>query len=131
MKEIIELKFDESVKYSKEHTWAKTDGHLIVIGISDYAQDHLGEIIFIDLPEIWDSFNRNAEFGVVESAKSTSELYMPVGGEVVEVNDTLRDNPEIVNSDPFTAGWMIKVLPKDTSELSQLFSAEGYKASLT
>ncbi len=130
MKEIDQLEFDNSVKYFKEHTWAKMDGDLTVIGISDYAQDQLGEIIFIELPQPGDSFSQDEVFGVVESVKATSELYMPVGGEIIEVNTNLESTPEIVNSGPFTDGWMIKIKTENTWELNELMMAQEYKNSL-
>jgi glycine cleavage system H protein len=128
---IGQLKFDASVRYSKERTWARPEGDLLLVGISDFAQDHLGEIIFIDFPQTGDVFDRDKEFGVVESAKTSSELYMPLGGEIVEVNSELEDKPEIVNQAPYAAGWLIKIQPEDASAWETLLSAEEYKQQLT
>lgn len=130
MKNINELHFEPSVRYSVEHTWAKAEGEIVISGISDYAQDQLGEIIFVELPNPGDRFARDEQFGVVESAKSVSELYMPVSGEIVEVNTELETAPEIVNDDPFGAGWMIKLRPDDSSELESLLNDQDYKNSI-
>ncbi len=130
MKEISELSFTDSVKYSKEHTWAKEEDQSIIVGISDYAQDRLGEIIFVELPEIGDSFEQDEEFGSIESVKSVSQLYMPVSGEIIEINPELESTPEIINEAPFSDGWMIKVKPAEESQLEALLAADEYKATL-
>ena len=130
MKELSELKFDESVKYFKEHTWVKIDGDLILVGISDYAQDQLGEIIFIELPQPGDSFSQDEVFGEVESVKTASELVMPREGEIVEINNDLEDQPDIVNTEPFGRGWMIKIKPAEISELEGLMTAQAYQELL-
>ena len=126
MSELDKLQFPDTVKYSKEHTWARPDGDLVVVGISDYAQDQLGEIVFVELPEIGAALAIDEEFGVVESVKTASDLYMPVGGEVVEVNESLEDGPEVINSDPFGEGWMLKIKPSDGAEIGTLLDAQGY-----
>ncbi|MBT8362814.1 MAG: glycine cleavage system protein GcvH [Deltaproteobacteria bacterium] len=126
MSEMDQLQFPDTVKYSKEHTWARPDGDLVVVGISDYAQDQLGEIVFVELPEIGAAFAIDEEFGVVESVKTASDLYMPVGGEVVEVNQSLEDGPEVINSDPFGEGWMMKIKAVDPGEIDTLLDAQGY-----
>lgn len=130
MKEINELSFIDSVKYSKEHTWAKVEGEMISVGISDFAQDRLGEIIFIELPEAGDTFEQDEVFGSIESVKSVSQLYMPISGEITEINPELESTPEIVNQAPFSEGWMIKVKPVDDAQLSSLLSADEYKATI-
>jgi glycine cleavage system H protein len=130
MSDLDHLQFPDTVKYSKEHTWARLDGDVILIGISDYAQDQLGEIIFIDLPEIGAEFAIDEEFGVVESVKTASDLYMPVGGEVLEVNQSLEDEPEAVNNDPFGEGWMLKVKAADPAEIDALLDAQAYLDNL-
>ncbi len=130
MKEIEELQFVEDVRYFEEHTWVKQDGDAMLIGISDYAQDQLGEIIFVELPELDAEFDRGEQFGLVESVKTASELYMPVGGVVVAVNIELEDNPEEVNQQPFTKGWMIRIKVSDASELDALLDAEAYQKTL-
>lgn len=130
MKEIDELSFPENVRYSKDHEWARPDGQLFVVGISDYAQDQLGDIVFVELPEIGSQIKRNDEFGSVESVKAVSELYMPIGGEVVEINNNLEDSPELVNTKPYEDGWMVKIKPADTGEFDQLMDQKSYISSL-
>ncbi|MFO8042051.1 MAG: glycine cleavage system protein GcvH [Alkalispirochaeta sp.] len=122
------MTFDESVKYQESHEWARVEGDLVVIGISDYAQDELGDVVFVELPEVGTSLKKGDAFGVVESVKAASDLYMPAGGEVVEVNEVLKDNPEKVNEAPFGDGWIIKVKATDTSELDSLMDAAAYKS---
>ncbi len=130
MKEIDELNIPEDAKYTKDHEWAKIEGDTAVIGINDYAQDQLGEVVFVELPEIGDSFEKGDEFGTVESVKAVSEIYMPLSGEVIELNNALEDNPEFVNSDPYGDGWIIKVKPTDVSEMDQLMDKTAYLAML-
>lgn len=112
--------------YSKEHEWVVVDGGIATIGISDFAQDQLGEVVYVDLPSVGDSLSAGETFGEIESVKSVSELYAPVSGEIVEVNDGLGDTPETVNSDPHGDGWMIKVSLADAAEADALMSAEEY-----
>ena len=118
--------FPPTVVYFKEHTWVRVDGALAVVGISDYAQARLGEIIFIDLPQPGDRFDQDEAFGVVESAKAASDLYMPVTGEIIAVNELLMDSPETVNSSPFEDGWMIKVKADDPTQIEALMNADDY-----
>jgi len=112
--------------YSREHEWLKLDGNIATIGITDYAQDALGDIVYVDLPRAGRSFDQFANIGVVESVKAVSELFTPIGGEVVEVNDALESDPALVNRDPFGDGWLMKVKAKDLAEKSNLLSAAGY-----
>jgi glycine cleavage system H protein len=121
------MNFDDSVKYQKSHEWARKDGDLVVVGISDYAQDSLGDVVFVELPEVGATLKQGESFGVVESVKSASDLFMPVGGEIAEVNDSLTDTPETVNESPFGDGWMIKIKPTDVSEYDSLMSAADYE----
>ena len=114
--------------YSKEHEWVMVDGDVATIGISDFAQDQLGEVVYVDLPGEGDALAAGDSFGEIESVKSVSELFAPVSGEIIEVNSALGDSPETVNSDPHGAGWMIKIRVQDDSELSSLLSAEEYDA---
>ena len=129
MKEISELDLPEDFKYSKDHEWAIEDDGLISIGISDYAQDQLGDIVFVEMPEVGDSFDAGEEFGTLESVKAVSELYMPVGGEIVEVNEALEDEPELVNKDPYGA-WIVKIKPADMTEYENLLDKATYLNSL-
>ncbi len=130
MKAINELNLPEDVKYTDDHEWAKSTGDAVRIGISDYAQDQLGDIVFVELPEVGSSFEKGAEFGTVESVKAVSELYMPLSGEVTAINDTLADEPEQVNSDPYGKGWMIEVKASDSAQLNALKSKADYLAML-
>ncbi|MGA6927618.1 MAG: glycine cleavage system protein GcvH [Desulfosarcina sp.] len=120
MKAISELKLPEDLNYTDDHEWAKKTGDVVRIGISDYAQDQLGDIVFVELPEVGSTFDKGEEFGTVESVKAVSELYMPIGGEVTAVNEALADAPETVNSDPYEGGWMIEVKASDSAELDAL-----------
>ena len=126
MKDINELTFPDDVKYFEDHEWAKLENDEAVIGISDYAQDQLGDIVFVELPQVGDTFEKGTEFGTVESVKAVSELYLPLGGDVLAVNDSLEDSPELVNNEPYTGGWMIKIKPSNTAEAEQLMSKEAY-----
>ncbi len=117
--------------YSKEHEWVIVDGDVATIGISHFAQDQLGEVVYVDLPGEGDALSAGDSFGEIESVKSVSELFAPVSGEIVEVNSALGDSPETVNSDPHGAGWMIKVRVDDAGELDALLSAEDYDAFIT
>ena len=114
------------LRYTKEHEWVKVDGNTVVIGITDFAQNELGDIVFVELPEVGDEISLEQPFGSVESVKTVSELYAPVSGKVVEVNDELSDSPELVNESPYESAWMIKVELTNESELEQLLTAEAY-----
>ena len=113
-------------KYAESHEWVKLDGDMATVGISDYAQHALGNIVYVDMPEEGDEVNQGEDFGAVESVKAASDLISPVSGEVVEVNEALVDNPELINQDAF-ANWIIKVKVSDPSELDSLMDAEAYK----
>ncbi len=121
------MTFDESVRYAKSHEWARKDGDLVVVGISDYAQDSLGDVVYVELPDAGKSFKQGETFGVVESVKAASDVYLPVSGEVAEVNAAVQDSPETVNEDAFGAGWLLKVKPSDPSELDSLMDAAAYR----
>lgn len=118
-------------KYSEEHEWVVVDGDVATIGISHFAQDQLGEVVYIDLPAVGDSLSSGDTFGEIESVKSVSELYAPVTGEILEVNDALGDAPETVNQDPHGEGWMVKVRLGDSSEVDGLMTAEEYDTFVT
>jgi glycine cleavage system H protein len=126
MKAINELNLPEDVRYTDDHEWAKKNGDVVRIGISDYAQDQLGDIVFVELPDVGSSFEKGEEFGTVESVKAVSELYMPMGGEVTAINEALADAPETVNSDPYDGGWMIEVKASDPAELETMKSKADY-----
>ncbi len=120
--------YPEDLRYDKEHVWVRTEGTVAVMGITDFAQDQLGEIVYIDLPTVGDTVAAGDTFGEVESVKSVSDLFSPVSGEVVKVNEALDAGPETVNEDPYGAGWMIEVKVEDTLEIDGLMSAEEYQA---
>ncbi len=124
------MKLDKNARYMESHEWARKEGDVIVIGISDHAQDSLSDVVFVEFPDVGDALAKGDVFGVVESVKAASDLYMPVSGEVVAINDTLEDTPEVVNSDPFGAGWMIKISPGNPAEWDELLSPEQYEASI-
>jgi len=120
------IEIPEELKYTDEHEWAKVEDELVVIGITDYAQDALGEIVYIELPSEGDEITKGDSFGGVESTKSVSDLYAPVSGEVVEVNESLLDSPETINEDPYGDGWLIKVRIHDSDEYDELMDSERY-----
>ncbi len=130
MKELSELNFPDGVKYSDNHEWGQMENDEVIIGISDYAQDQLGDIVFVELPAVGDTFVKGAEFGTVESVKAVSELFLPVSGEIVAINEALEDSPELVNTEPYAGGWMVRVKPDDPSELDQMMSKDVYMDSL-
>ena len=130
MKELNELNFPADVRYAQSHEWARSEGDSVKTGISDYAQDQLGDIVFVDLPEVGDTLGKGEEFGTVESVKAVSELYMPVAGEVVAVNSSLEDAPEKVNNTPYGDGWMIEIKAENPSELDDLMDNDAYLGAL-
>ena len=130
MKDISDVNLPDDIHYAESHEWAKSEGDHVKVGISDYAQDQLGDIVFVEMPEAGETFGKGAEFGTVESVKAVSELYMPVGGEIVAVNNALEDSPELINNTPYSDGWMIEVKPDDPTELDGLMTKDAYLASL-
>jgi len=130
MKEINELILPEDVRYTEDHEWAKLEGEIVKIGLTDYAQDQLGDIVFVESPEVGDSFSKGEEFGTIESVKAVSEIIMPVSGEVVAINEDLENAPELVNKEPYEGGWLIEVKPEDTLELEALMDKTAYMKAL-
>ncbi len=123
--------FRDDRKYAKSHEWVKVEGDTAIVGISDFAQEELTDVVFVELPAVGDSFKAGDTFGVVESVKSVSDLYAPVSGEVVEVNESLEDTPEKVNESPFEDGWMIKLKVGDAAgELDALLDAKAYETEV-
>jgi glycine cleavage system H protein len=116
------------LRYTKEHEWIRVEGEVAYVGITDYAQSELGEIVFVDITTEGETVNQDEVFGSVEAVKTVSDLNMPVTGEVLEVNETINDQPELVNNDPYGEGWMIKISVADAAELDNLLDAEAYKA---
>ncbi|NLZ51797.1 MAG: glycine cleavage system protein GcvH [Thermoanaerobacteraceae bacterium] len=124
------MEFPSDLKYHKEHTWVKIESDVATVGITDHAQDQLGEILFVDLPSVGDTVTQSDTFGSIESAKVASDLYAPISGEVIEVNEALDDEPELVNSSPYEDGWMIKVKVDNPDEEANLLSSSEYEKSL-
>ncbi|ACI19045.1 glycine cleavage system protein GcvH [Dictyoglomus thermophilum] len=119
--------YPEDRKYSKDHEWAKLEGNIAIIGITYHAQEELGDIVHIDLPEVGKEVKQNEVLAVVESVKSASDVYSPLSGKVVEVNENLKTKPELINEDPYNAGWIVKLELSDPKEYESLLSAEEYK----
>jgi glycine cleavage system H protein len=126
MKEISELNLPDDLRYAEDHEWARSENGNIRIGIDDYAQDQLGDIVYVDLPQVGDTFSKGEEFGSVESVKAVAELYLPVGGEVIEINTKLEASPELVNASPYDDGWMVLVKPDEPAELDALMDKDAY-----
>ena len=120
------MAYPDDLRYSKEHEWVRVEGSRATIGITSFAADELGDIVFVELPEMGAALTQFGTFGVVESVKAVSDLFAPISGEVVEVNEALRDAPELLNSDPFVEGWIARVELSDTSELDSLMDAGAY-----
>lgn len=116
------------LKYAASHEWARLEGGIVTVGITDHAQDALGDLVYVELPSVGDQIAAGDEAGVVESVKAASDIYAPVSGEIVEVNEALADAPETVNGDPYGAGWLYKIKASDASELDKLLSADEYAA---
>lgn len=122
------MNFPTDVKYTKEHEWIKMDGDIAIVGITDYAQAQLGDIVFVDIQTEGETLAAEEAFGTIEVVKTISDLFMPVAGEVLEQNEALADQPELVNQDPYGEGWLIKVKPTADADFDSLLDAEAYKA---
>lgn len=125
------MQIPAKLKYTEEHEWVEVEGDIAVVGITDYAQSELGDLVHIELPQVGDEVTQMESFGTVEAVKAASDLYAPVSGTVVEVNTDLEDRPDLVNKDPYGAGWIIKVKMSDPSELDRLLDAEKYKSMIS
>lgn len=121
------MNFPENLKYSKDHEWIKVEGDTALVGITEFAQSELGEIVYVDVTSEGETIEQNSVFGSVEAVKTVSDLLMPVSGEVLEVNAELEEKPELINEDPYGKGWIIKIAVSDASELDTLLSASDYK----
>ena len=126
MKEIDELNLPDDLRYATDHEWTRLEGDKVKIGIDDYAQDQLGDIVFVELPEVGATFSKGEEFGTVESVKAVSELFIPIGGEILAINTSLEETPEHVNNSPYEDGWMIEIKPSDVAEIDALMDKEAY-----
>ena len=122
------MNFPENLKYTKDHEWVSVENGVATVGITDFAQSELGDIVYIDIEGLDETLEQNEVFGSVEAVKTVSDLFMPVSGEVIEFNEKLEDAPENVNTDPYGAGWMIKIKVSDMAETEALLDAAGYKA---
>ena len=122
------MELPESLKYTKEHEWARIDGSRVVVGITDFAQEELGDVVFVELPEPGTTVTAASEFGVVESVKAVSDLFSPISGTVVEINSDLEERPELVNESPYDQGWMIVIEASDPAEFNELLSAADYRS---
>jgi len=119
-----------NLKYSKDHEWVKIEGDIAYIGITAYAADQLGDIVFIDVTTVGDNLDKEEVLGTIEAVKTVSDIFMPIGGEIIEFNEALEGNPGLVNTDPYGEGWIIKINPTDVSEMNDLLDAVAYKASI-
>lgn len=122
------MKFPENVKYTNEHEWIRVEGDVAYVGITDYAQEQLGDIVFVDIPTVGETLEAGEVFGTIEVVKTISDLFLPVAGEVLEQNEALEGNPELVNQDPYGEGWLIKIKPANAADVEGLLDAEAYKA---
>jgi glycine cleavage system H protein len=121
------MKIPAELKYTEDHEWVRVEGDNATVGITDFAQGELGDVVFVEIETEGEELDKGETFGTVEAVKTVSDLFMPVGGEVAEVNESLADEPELVNKDPYGKGWMIKIKMSDSSELDDLLSADDYK----
>ena len=121
------MNFPENVKYTSEHEWIRMDGDIAYVGITDYAQSQLGDIVFVDIPTVEEKLDKGEVFGTIEVVKTISDIFMPVAGEVLEQNEELADKPELVNQDPYGEGWLIKVKPDNAEDINDLLDADAYR----
>ncbi|EJF52431.1 glycine cleavage system H protein [Saprospira grandis DSM 2844] len=124
------MNIPENLKYSKDHEWVRLEGEFAFVGITDFAQSELGDIVYVDISEEGEDLDADEIFGSVEAVKTVSDLMMPISGEVVEFNEGLEDSPELVNSDPYGEGWMVKIKVRDTAEMDDLMDAAAYNAAI-
>ena len=124
------MEFPKDLKYTKDHEWIRVDGGTGVVGITEYAQGELGDVVFVELPAVGAKLQQGKQFGTIEAVKTVSDLFAPVSGEVVEINETLKDSPEVVNKDPYSGGWMVKVKISNVAELDGLLDAAKYEETV-
>jgi glycine cleavage system H protein len=124
------MNFPAELKYTEDHEWVKVEGNIGIIGITDHAQGELGDVVFIDIPEDDATLSKGDTFGTIEAVKTVADMFAPVSGKIVEVNESLNDEPETVNKDPYGAGWIVKIELSDSSELDDLMDAETYKGKI-
>ena len=124
------MNFPQNLKYTNEHEWIRVEGDIAYVGITDYAQEQLGDIVFVDIPTVGETLEAGETFGTIEVVKTISDLFLPVAGEVLEQNEALEENPELVNKDPYGEGWLIKVKPTDIKAVEDLLADNLYKAAV-
>lgn len=124
------MKLDQNARYQKTHEWSRQEGDLVVVGITDHAQDELNDVVYVEHPEVGATLQKGEVFGVVESVKAASDLYMPMDGEIVAVNEALEDTPELVNEDPYGEAWFIKFKPSDPGQWDDLLTPDGYETAV-
>ena len=124
------MNIPSNLKYTKEHEWVSVDGDIATVGITDFAQSELGDIVFVDIPSLNETLSQEEKFGDIEAVKTVAEVYMPLSGEIIEVNEELEGSPELVNSDPYGAGWMIKIKLSNPAEIDSLLSDADYQAMI-
>ena len=122
------MNFPQNLKYTNEHEWIRVEGDIAYVGITDYAQEQFGDIVFVDIPTVGETLEAGETFGTIEVVKTISDLFLPLAGEILEHNEALEENPELVNKDPYGEGWLIKMKPADASAAEDLLDAEAYKA---
>ena len=125
------MNIPENLLYTKEHEWIKIEDNIATIGITDYAQSELGDIVFLEFPNVGDKFEQNDIFGTIEAVKTLADLYIPVGGEIIENNDELDSNPELINSSPYDEGWIVKISLTNTDDIKSLLNAADYKSLIS
>jgi len=124
------MKFPENLKYTSEHEWVRVEGETVYIGITDYAQEQLGDIVFVDVTTVGEQLDKGEVFGTIEVVKTISDLFLPMSGEILELNEKLEDSPELINNDPYGEGWIIKLAPSHKEEYDDLLDVEAYKKSI-
>lgn len=120
------MKIPEDLKYTKDHEWVRVDGNVATVGVTDFAQSELGDIVFVEIETLDEELEKEEVFGSVEAVKTVSDLFMPIGGTVIEINENIESSPELVNTDPYGEGWMIKIEINDASDIENLLTAEAY-----
>ncbi|TFH02574.1 MAG: glycine cleavage system protein GcvH [Calditrichales bacterium] len=124
------MNIPEDLRYTEDHEWARLAGDVVTVGITDYAQGELGDVVYLDLPSVGDQFKANDTFGSIEAVKAAADLYLPVTGEIVEVNQAVADTPETINSDPYGDGWMVKIKVSDPTEFNGLMDSRAYQSHI-
>jgi len=124
------MNIQEKLRYTKDHEWVRVEGNMAFVGITDFAQGELGDIVYIEIETLGETLNKDEVFGSIEAVKTVSDLFMPLGGEVLEINDSIESNPELVNTDPYGEGWLVKISINDVSEAESLLTSEEYKQEI-